>query len=115
MGDFALQAGNTDPRDIASNADGSMLWVLDKDKNVNVYEGDGTAVGLWKADGLGSEPEGITLDGNDLWMADRDRKLYWYDNAATQTSGTDSPEKIFTPSMSGNLKGIVTDAPTCGR
>ena len=109
VGDFALQAGNTDPRDIASNADGSRLWVLDKDKNVNVYTADGTPVGLWKADGLGKEPEGITLDGGDLWMADRDRKIYWYDNAASNASGADSPEKIFTPSMSGSLKGIVTD------
>ncbi len=109
VGDFALQAGNTDPRDIASNADGSRLWVLDKDKNVNVYTADGTAVGLWKADGLGSEPEGITLDGGDLWMADRGRKIYWYENAASNAAGTDSPEKVFTPSMSGNLKGIVTD------
>lgn len=25
VGNFALQAGNTDPRDIAANADGSML------------------------------------------------------------------------------------------
>ncbi|MBV2262560.1 MAG: carboxypeptidase regulatory-like domain-containing protein, partial [Thauera sp.] len=108
-GDFMLQGGNTDPRDVAANADGSRLWVLDKDKSVSVYSGDGTAVGLWKADGLGKEPEGISLDGNDLWMADRDRKLYWYDNAATHTSGADSPEKIFTPSMSGSLKGIVTD------
>lgn len=83
--------------------------MLDKDKNVNVYKPDGTAVGLWKADGLGTEPEGITLDGSDLWMADRARKIYWYDNAASNTTGTDTPEKTFAPAMSGNLKGIVTD------
>ena len=97
VGNFALQAGNTDPRDIAANADGSKLWVLDKDKNVNVYNSDGTAQGLWKADGLGTEPEGITLDGNDLWMADRDRKIHWYDDAAANTSGTDKADKTFAP------------------
>ncbi len=61
VGQFALQSGNTDPRDVAANSDGSKLWVLDKDKNVNVYCSNGAAQGLWKADGLGSEPEGITL------------------------------------------------------
>jgi len=107
LGNFALS--NTDPRDVAANADGSVLWVLDKDKNVDVYTGDGTPLGQWKAYGLGAEPEGITLDGNDLWMGDRAGKLYWYDNAATRTSGTDSPEKSFALSLGGNLKGIVTD------
>ena len=42
-------------------------------------------------------------------MADRTGKLNWYDNAATRTSGTDSPELSFTLSLDGNLKGIVTD------
>nr|MCU0981911.1 hypothetical protein [Pirellulaceae bacterium] len=89
FGNFALQAGNTDPRDIAASADGSRLWVVDKAKTVSVYASDGTAQGLWKADGLGKEPEGLTLDGDDLWMGDRDRKIHWYDNAAGNTSGTD--------------------------
>ncbi len=109
VGNFTLQAGNTDPRDIAANADGSRLWVVDKDKNVNVYKSDGIAQGLWKADGLGKDPEGITLDGSDLWMGDRDRKIHWFDNAAGNTSGTDKADKSFAPKMSGNLKGLVTD------
>lgn len=109
VGNFALQAGNTDPRDIAASADGSTLWVLDKDKNVNIYSAVGAAQGVWKADGLGSEPEGITLDGNDLWMGSRDRKVDWYDNAAGKTTGNQASNKEFAPSMSGNLKGIVTD------
>jgi hypothetical protein len=109
IGNFAHQSGNTDSRDIAANYDGSNLWVLDKDKNVSVYSNTGGVLGTWKADGLDKEPEGITLDSNDLWMADRDRKIYWYDNAASNTSGTDKVDKTFTPSMSGNLKGIVTD------
>jgi hypothetical protein len=109
FGNFALQAGNTDPRDIAASADGSRLWVVDKAKTVSVYASDGTAQGLWKADGLGKEPEGLTLDGDDLWMGDRDRKIHWYDNAAGNTSGTDKADKDFGLSMSGNLKGIVTD------
>jgi hypothetical protein len=118
VGNFALQSGNTDPRDVAANLDGSKLWVLDKDDNVNVYNGStGAALGVWKADGLGSEPEGLTLDPsvdpqtgkNDLWIASRDRKIDWYDDAASNTSGSQNSNIEFAPSMSGNLKGIVTD------
>lgn len=104
---------------MAANDDGSTLWVLDKNKNVYVYDtdpGDGTdPTYIWKADSQGSEPEGITLDGNDLWIADRDGKIRWYDNATSNTSSTvkdgfkDKAEMTFDPSMSGNLKGIVTD------
>ncbi|MBK9362042.1 MAG: carboxypeptidase regulatory-like domain-containing protein [Rubrivivax sp.] len=110
VGDFALQAGNTDPRDIAANLDGTRLWVLDKDDDVNVYDGStGAALGAWTATTMGAEPEGISVDGSDLWLAARDRKIYWYDEAASRTSGSDAAEKTFTPSMSGNLKGIVSD------
>jgi hypothetical protein len=110
LGSFHLQATNKDARDLASNADGSKLWVLDKTKNVNVYTGSGTVSATWKADGLGKEPEGITLDGSDIWAASRDRKISWYKNAATNATGvTDKPEKTLAPAMSGNLKGIVTD------
>jgi hypothetical protein len=116
-GSFANVSGNTTPRDIASNATGDKLWVLDKNKNVTVYDGSGAKLGQWKADSQGREPEGVTLDPsidpqtgkNDLWIADRDRKIYWYDDAASNTSGTDKAEKTFSPSISGNLKGIVTD------
>jgi hypothetical protein len=117
LGSFALT--NSEARDVAANADGSRLWVLDKNKNVYVHDGDGNLLSTWKADSQGSEPEGITLDPsvdpqtgkNDLWIADRDRKIRWYDDAASNTSvtGTDTAEGTFTPSMSGNLKGIVTD------
>jgi SdrD B-like domain/Dockerin type I domain len=117
VGEFGLQSGNTDPRDIAANTDGSKLWVLDKDKTVNVYAADGTAQGQWTASGLGSEPEGLTRDPsvdpqtskNDLWIASRDRKILWYDDAASNTTGSDANDNSFEPAMSGNLKGIVTD------
>lgn len=116
-GEFALLSANKDPRDIAANNDGSKLWVLDKAKNVYVYDASGTSLGAWKADGIGKEPEGLTLDpsvdpqtgAHDLWMASRDRKIVWYDDAASNTSGTDKNDKSFAPAMSGNLKGIVTD------
>jgi hypothetical protein len=95
---------------VAANLDGSRLWVLDKNDDVHVYNGStGAALGAWTATTMGSEPEGISVDGSDLWLAARDRKIYWYDEAASRTSGSDGAEKTFTPSMSGNLKGIVSD------
>jgi uncharacterized repeat protein (TIGR01451 family) len=114
---FVLQPGNTDPRDIAANADASRLWVLDKDKGIYMYDGSGAIKSSWTTSSLGSEPEGLTLDPsvdpqtskNDMWMASRDRKILWFDDAASNTTGTDVAEKTFTPSMSGDLKGIVTD------
>lgn len=110
VGSFKLQAGNSDPRDIAAAADGSKLWVLDKDKNVNMYLPDGTAKGFWKADGLGKEPQGIAIDTADIWMADQSRKIYWFKGAVGNAAGiTDKPEKTLAPPMTGNLKGIVTD------
>ena len=110
VGDFALTSANKDARDVATNTNGSTLWVLDKSKNVHVYNtATNTQTAVWKADSLGSEPEGITLDGNHIWAASRDGKIGWYKNAANNLSGTDKSEKQFAPSMSGNLKGIVTD------
>ena len=117
VGAFGLQSGNTDARDVAANADGSKLWVLDKDRMVNVYSGNGTAIGQWTAGGLGKEPEGISLDPsvdpqtgkNDLWLASRDRKILWYDDAASNMIGSDTNDQSFAPALSGNLKGVVTN------
>ncbi|HPM85054.1 MAG TPA: SdrD B-like domain-containing protein, partial [Candidatus Anammoximicrobium sp.] len=111
VGSFTLQSGNTDPRGLAADADGTRLWVLDKDKNVNVYSADGSPAGLWKADGLGKEPEGIALDGSDLWIVDRGaKKIFWFDEAASRTSGTVRATTTFAYSSVLNApKGIVTD------
>ncbi|MBI3157524.1 MAG: hypothetical protein HYZ20_19260, partial [Burkholderiales bacterium] len=107
LGSFALS--NTEARDVAANADGSLLWVLDKNETVNRYDSSGNLLGSWKADSLGKDPEGITVDGNDIWVAERGRKLYWYDERADDNSGSFAANASFSLSISGNLKGIVTD------
>lgn len=109
IGGFALVPENHDVRDVATNADGSRQWVLDKNKNVYVYGADGTPLGSWKADKIGSEPEGITVDGGALWTADRSGKVYWWAGGAGNTTGTYAPTKVFDPKIDGNVKGIVTD------
>jgi len=107
---FALNNANTDSRDIAANVDASQLWVLDKSKDVFVYNGTtGALISQWTANGIG-DADGISVDGNSLWLADRSDKIYWFKGAATNASKVkDSPEATFDPKMSGTLKGIVTN------
>jgi hypothetical protein len=108
------QSGNTDAYGITGDAAGTKLWVLDLDKTVNVYNTNGTALGQWTATDIGATPEGIALDGNDLWMLDRaTRAIKWYDDAALNTSGTDTAEKTFILPTTVNIaKGITTDGTT---
>ncbi len=61
--------GNTDPRGVASNVQGSKLWVIDADKKVYVYGGSGNFQGSWTAKNL-SSPQGITTDGTHIWIVD---------------------------------------------
>jgi hypothetical protein len=109
-GSIGIDSG--DARGITGLADGSKLWVLDKNKTVGMYEPDGTFLGSWTADGLGKEPEGIALDGQDMWVVDRGaKKLFWYEGAASNSHGvTDRPEWSFTlPSALDKPKGVTTD------
>ena len=107
----ALVSGNSDSRGITGDAAGTTLWVLDRDKSVYVYGADGTTKGSWVAGGLGKEPEGIALDGQNIWIVDRSAaKVFWYQNAASNLSGTDNAEKSFALAAAiDKAKGITTD------
>ncbi|MCA9175933.1 MAG: tandem-95 repeat protein [Planctomycetales bacterium] len=65
----ALSGNNRKARGIASNADGSIQWVVDGGGEVYVYSSEGALLGQWRVDRVGS-PEGITVWGNDLWIVD---------------------------------------------
>ena len=114
---FVLDATNTDGRGITGDAANTMLWVLDKNKTVFVYQTDGAALGKWTASDLSTTPEGIALDtkfGQDFWIVDSGSKmLYWYDNAGGNLSGTDTAENnwLLTSLNAANDKprGITTD------
>ncbi|MCA9135963.1 MAG: tandem-95 repeat protein [Planctomycetales bacterium] len=69
LSSHALDGANAKPRGIASNADGTLQWVVDQRGEVYVYNGDGGFLGQWRVDRVGS-PEGITVWGNDLWIVD---------------------------------------------
>ena len=105
-----LAAGNTDPRGATSNAAGTTVWVMDKDKMVYVYDADGTVQGSWTAEGLRS-PEGIGTDGADIWIVDgRAKRVFQYSGAAARTSGSQAASSNFAlDGSNGKAKGLTTD------
>ncbi len=109
-GDQALAAANTESRGITGDAQGTTLWVLDRNKSVYVTTTSGVAQGSWTATDLSTSPEGIAKDGNHLWMVDSaNKRIYWYQNAAANTSGTDTAEKTFALAAAVVPKGLTTD------
>ncbi len=109
-GDQALSAANSESRGITGDAQGTTLWVLDRNKNVYVSTTSGVAQGSWTASDLSTSPEAIAKDGNHLWMVDSSNKrVYWYQNAALNTSGTDKAEKTFSLATAVVPKGLTTD------
>jgi len=105
-----LAVGNTDPRGTTSNAAGTTVWVIDKDKMVYVYDADGNFQGSWTAQGLNT-PDGIATDGSDMWIVDRRlKRVFQYSGAATRTSGSQGSSSSFALA-GGNrkAKGITTD------
>ncbi|MFM7085464.1 MAG: S8 family serine peptidase [Cyanobium sp.] len=88
---YALASTNTAPRGIATNADGSITWVLDANRRVFVYDNSGTALGNWVPGGLPNSItlEGIATDGTHIWIVDaRADRVYYYANAASLLSGS---------------------------
>jgi hypothetical protein len=109
-------SGDTMPRGIASNAAGTMVWVVDANKNVYVYSSVGTLLGSWSAGGLNGAVQltGITTNGTDIWLLDsKMSKVYKYTNAASQLSGSQSAASSFSlvsgRSGSTNPQDMVTD------
>src|SRR5207248_11097773 len=57
------------PRGDVASDDATILWNVDADHNVFVYNAsDGTLLGSW-ATGL-NQPQDIATDGTDIWIAD---------------------------------------------
>lgn len=102
-------SGNTDARGIASNADGSKLWVIDSDKKVYVYSPPGNFKGSWTPNNLNA-PQGITTDGTDIWIVNSgDDKVRRYKDAASRTSGSQNPNNTYSlNSANADPSDIVT-------
>lgn len=107
---YGLAAKNRKPVGVAANADGAIVWAIDKQKRVFIYDNAGNELGMWKVEDL-KKPEGIATDGANIWIVDRrlDRVLY-FAGAATQRNGTLVPTSSFALDRANrNPLGITTD------
>jgi sugar lactone lactonase YvrE len=113
LGNSALGSGDTAPRGAASNAAGAMVWVVDANQKVYVYNPGGALLGSWTPGGLNAsaQVEGIATNGADIWLLDNKQdKVYKYTGAASRLSGSQSAANSFSlNSGNSNGKGIVTD------
>jgi DNA-binding response OmpR family regulator len=97
--------------------DGTNLWVVNDTSTDKVfkYNLSGTLLGSWTISGGGSSPTGITLDpsnvGN-LWVVDSGTKrVYQFDNAASRTSGSQSPSTSFALAAGNTNPQGIADPP----
>jgi hypothetical protein len=118
--DFALQGDNSDPRGATALADESTVWVLDKDRNENVYvyDREGVVFGAWQArktwaenSNMSDKVEGIATDGTDIWIVDKDKDVvFFYSGGASFTAGSHNATSKFDLHAKNNeARGITTD------
>jgi hypothetical protein len=109
----ALVNGNTAPRGAASTAAGDLVWAVDANKTVYVYDAGGTLLGSWAVGSLpqNAQVHGIATDGTNIWIVDAAQdKVYRYTNAASRLSGSQNAASSFSLNKSNkNPKDIVTD------
>lgn len=121
IGNWKLNTSyNKDPRDVAANAAGDKLWVVDKNKTINLYEsqsGNWTWKLRWTASSLGKDSAtGVTYDNfnntNAIWTSDSNGAISWYNGGGANTNGS-SKNANFThninPGSGARVTGIVTD------
>lgn len=113
---FRLNSGDTNPKDVVT--DGTSFWVVDDGSstdNVFKYTLSGSLLGSWTL-GAGSSPTGITLDPtnvSNLWIVDSGTdRVYQYDNAASRTSGSQSPSRSFALDAGNTNPQGIADPPS---
>ena len=82
---------NTASRGAAMTSAGDKVWVVDRNRNVYVYNTSGGLLGSWTAGTLASTAtvEGIATNGTDIWIVDsKSDRIFYYANAAGVMSGT---------------------------
>jgi hypothetical protein len=85
------------------------VWVIDKNKTVYVYGGDGNPQGSWTAGGLRT-PEGIATDGTNIWIVDaRQKQIFYYEDAALTAVDRSATSSFALDGSNTKAKGITTD------
>lgn len=107
--DFGLDGDNSASRGAAANVAGDLLWVIDRDKKVYLYTGEGDLQSKWKANDL-DRPEGIATDEVHIWVVDRSTdRVYFYENGATATSDRSATTSFALAADNKSPRGITTD------
>ena len=110
LSNSALTKADSKPRGIASNATGTIQWVIDGAGAVYIYNNTGALLGQWTPLNVG-KPEGIAVWGNDLWLVDpTSDRVYKFTGGAALRTGRVAASSNFSLN-SGNLNStdIVTD------
>jgi hypothetical protein len=112
---FALNSGNTSPKDIVTN--GTHLWVVNDSSTDKVfkYTVSGSLVGSWTITSGGGSPTGITIDPanvSDIWIVDSNTdRVYQFTAAASRTSGSQSPGTSFALAAGNTNPQGIADPP----
>jgi hypothetical protein len=118
---FALNSGNTSPKDLVT--DGASLWVVNDSTTDRVfkYSMTGALVGSWTIDSANKSPTGLTIDpsgaSQSIWIVDNGTdRVYEYTNSRSRNSGSQSASLSFALAAGNtNPQGIADPpAPTFG-
>ncbi|MGV2337579.1 MAG UNVERIFIED_CONTAM: hypothetical protein LVR18_27035 [Planctomycetaceae bacterium] len=96
---YGISTSNSAPRGIATVAAGDKLWVVDASRTVFVYNNSGGLLGSWTAGSLATNAtiEGIATNGTHIWLVDaRSDRVFYYANAASRLTGTQTATANFT-------------------
>ena len=116
---FALNSGNTSPKDIVT--DGTNLWVVNDSSTDRVfkYTLTGSLVGSWTIDSGNKAPTGLTIDpsgaSQSIWIVDNGTdRVYEYTNSRSRNADSQSASLSFAlASGNTNPQGIADPpAPT---
>ena len=110
---FALNSGNTSPKDIVT--DGTNLWVVNDSSTDRVfkYTLTGSLVGSWTIDSGNKAPTGLTIDpsgaSQSIWIVDNGTdRVYEYTNSRSRNSSSQTAALSFAlASGNTNPQGIA--------
>ena len=107
---YSLRSGNKGSQGVTASTDGSTVWVINGNKRVFVYDGDGGYLGKWVAEGP-SRVDGIATDDTDIWILDRKLDtVFHYAGAAASRAGTlAATDSFLLHKNNKNGKGITSD------
>jgi hypothetical protein len=113
---FALNSGNTSPKDLVT--DGASLWVVNDSTTDRVfkYSMTGALVGSWTIDSANKAPTGLTIDpsgtSQSIWIVDNGTdRVYEYSNSRSRNSGSQSASLSFALAAGNTNPQGIADPP----